>query len=132
MEHRIAPRLRALLQARIVFNNGMSTMDCLIRDLSEGGAKLQMSDSIALPDRFDLYIVKKDETRRARLQWRAGDEIGVAFEQAATAAQPAAASKDVAQRLADLETETAQLRRLLEEMRGELRQARIEGLKSAG
>lgn len=126
--------MRAFLQARIVFNNGMSTLDCLIRDLSEGGAKLKMSDSVALPDRFDLYIVKKDETRRAKLQWRAGDEIGVAFEQssAPAAPAPAAGSRDVNQRIAELEAEIAQLRRLMEEMRGELRLARSEGLKSVG
>ena len=127
MEHRSAPRLRAFLKARIVFNNGMSTMDCLVRDLSDGGAKLQISDSVAIPDRFDLYIAKKDETRRARMQWRTGDEIGVAFEAAAAIAPVVPKpDRDVTQRLADLERETAELRRLLEEMRGEVQATRAE------
>ena len=45
---RQAPRLRALIGARIVFNNGQATVDCLIRDVSEIGAKLIISAPVPL------------------------------------------------------------------------------------
>ena len=79
-EQRQAPRLRALIGARIMFNNGQATLDCLIRDVSETGAKLTVSALIPLPDRFDLIIPQKGVTRRVRVAWRRATEIGVRFE----------------------------------------------------
>ena len=80
MDHRSATRARAFLKAQIRFNNGMSTMDCVIRDLSDGGARLQISDSVAIPNSFELHIPKRDETRRAILHWRTSEEMGVGFQ----------------------------------------------------
>src|SRR5829696_10231895 len=79
-EQRRAPRLRALIGARIVFNNGQATVDCLIRDVSETGAKLIISAPVPLPDRFELIIPQKGITRRVRVAWRRATEIGVRFE----------------------------------------------------
>ena len=45
-DQRIAPRLKALLAARISFNNGQSALDCLIRNLSDTGAKLIVSAAV--------------------------------------------------------------------------------------
>ena len=44
------------------------------------GAKLKVSDSIAIPEFVELHIPNKDETYRAKVQWRTGFEIGVTFE----------------------------------------------------
>jgi hypothetical protein len=51
-----------------------------VRDISGQGAKLKVSDSIAIPEFVELYIPNKDETYRAKVQWRTGFEIGVTFE----------------------------------------------------
>ena len=126
MDHRSATRARAFLRAQIRFNNGMSTMDCLIRDLSDGGARLEISDSVAIPSSFDLYIRKRDETRRATVHWRTSDQIGVAFRDASDIKLE---SPEVMERVARLETDLAVLRELLDEMRRELRS---EELRKAG
>lgn len=117
MDHRSVTRARAFLRAQIRFNNGMSTMDCLIRDLSEGGARLQISDSVALPSSFELYIPKRDETRRAILHWRNSEEIGVGF-QGSSLSEPE--SHGLLRRVAQLESDTAGLRRLVEAMQREI------------
>ena len=78
-ERRLISRKRSLLQGRIFYNNRRSSVDCLIRDISDTGAKLKFSESIAVPEAMELYIPNKEEIRRARVQWRAGDEMGVAF-----------------------------------------------------
>ncbi len=114
MDHRSVSRARAILKAQIRFNNGMSTMDCVIRDLSEGGARLQISDSVAIPGSFELHIPKRDETRRAILHWRNSEEIGVGF-QSASLSEPE--THGLLQRVAQLESDTASLRRLVETMR---------------
>ncbi|AWN55880.1 PilZ domain-containing protein [Methylobacterium sp. 17Sr1-1] len=116
-ELRRETRLRTFLKGRIVFNNGNSTMDCLVRDLSASGARLVLSQTATLPDGFDLIIPAKDRTHKATLRWRRADSIGVTF--AEEAAHPAAASAPdttpamLLTRIRELEAENASLRRQL-------------------
>ncbi|MCJ2017641.1 MULTISPECIES: PilZ domain-containing protein [unclassified Methylobacterium] len=123
-EHRRETRQRVFLKGRIVFNNGSSSFDCLVRDMSSSGARLVMSETTTLPEVFDLYIPQKDRTYRATLRWRREDGIGVTFEDAARAAaaavpDPVATDASVTlllRRVSELETENAALRRLLASM----------------
>ena len=118
-EHRKETRQRVFLKGRIIFNNGASSFDCLVRDLSASGARLVLSDATTLPQVFDLYIPQKDRTYRSILCWRREDGIGIVFEQAARPAHAAAPDPATAetealrQRVAELEAENAALRRLL-------------------
>jgi len=72
-------RMRAFMAARILFNKDMMQVDCTVRNLSEGGAKLEISGAVTLPDEFDLVIPQKNQRRRARLCWRQDDACGVRF-----------------------------------------------------
>ena len=56
LHDRSSPRLRSFLRGRVVFNGGNSSMDCIVRDISPDGAKLQITNSVTVPDRFDLLI----------------------------------------------------------------------------
>lgn len=125
---RSSTRVRTFLKAKLVFNDGNSSLDVVIRDLSETGARLQVGDSVALPDRFDVYIPKKDETRKARIRWRTDEEMGIVFEDGAASTPPA---PEVMRRLSQLEGEVASLRRLVEEMRAELQSVAPERSKLA-
>jgi hypothetical protein len=80
-ERRAAPRRLVLKGGRIVFNNGFSTLDCRVRNLSEGGARLQVASVVGVPDRFDLVVTDTNERQPCRIAWRNGNLIGVAFEQ---------------------------------------------------
>lgn len=117
-EHkRTSPRVRTFLKGRIIFNNRMSTMDCVVRNISSTGAKLQLTEAVTLPDLFELSIPQKGETVRAKLRWRRGEEAGVSFITAA--GEPIRAEpQDVHERLRELERENARLRQLLAEMQG--------------
>jgi hypothetical protein len=125
-DKRTSPRLRSFLKGRVLFNGGQSSLDCLIRDMSSTGARLELSASVTLPDRFDLYLPHRDETCRAHLQWRRGAQIGVAFDQVDGAPVMPAAPQDVAARVEQLEAEVALMRLLLAQMKSEL-----EGVKGA-
>lgn len=80
-ERRIAPRRRLLKGGYIVFNDGHSTIDCRVRNLSETGARLEVASVIGVPDRFDLVLADKSARRPCRLVWRSPGAVGVAFEQ---------------------------------------------------
>jgi hypothetical protein len=115
-EHRIHPRIRSLIGGRIEFNNRQSTMDCIIRELSEGGAKLEISQSITLPEEFDLLIPKRNQSHHVRICWRHEDFIGVEF---VTPGSLGPKTTDYPGLVKHLEAENASLRRQLEELRAE-------------
>ena len=119
-ESRRDVRKRTFLRGRILYNGGAASMDCIIRDMSESGARLELSETSALPEVFDLYIQNKDATFRAMLCWRRGGEVGVTFEAAGqrTITQPASDASVAAlvRRVAELEAENAALRSLLTKM----------------
>lgn len=112
MEKRPASRIRTIMNARIIFNNGSSTLDCIVRNLSETGAKLEVSGAVTVPERFELDIPRKGERRRARIVWRRSDEMGIAFEEAAGAQD----GQSPALRLKQLEDENARLRARIAEL----------------
>jgi hypothetical protein len=117
-ERRRAARQKSLLSGRIHFNNRRSTLDCLIRDISPTGARLIFSEAVNVPDVIELYIPQKEQTLRARVHWRHGDEVGIAFAAAADAQSPAEAS--LAARVEKLEAEMAAMRKLLKRLKLEL------------
>src|SRR4051794_27059358 len=107
---RVAPRLKVLLAAKMIFNNGQSALDCLIRNLSDTGAKLIVSAAVTLPECFDLIIPQKSLTRRARIAWRRGEDIGVRFEAGHPSESSDPDASALKRRIRELEVEVARLR----------------------
>lgn len=56
------------------------TAECVVRDQSEGGARLRFARPGDVPDRFDIKIGNTGPWRSARVRWRRADEVGIAFE----------------------------------------------------
>jgi len=110
-ERRSRVRQKSFLQGRVFFNKGRSSFDCLVRDFSELGAKLKVSENATLPEVVELYVPSKDETLRARVQWRTDDEVGVAFgEEGEAPSIVLVASADLSGRVLWLESELMTLR----------------------
>jgi hypothetical protein len=78
-ERRKIARNRTFLGGVIAFNHRDSTMDCLVRNLSVGGAKISFANTATIPDEFDLTIKQKVRTLLARMVWRRADEAGIIF-----------------------------------------------------
>lgn len=114
VEKRKVARSRTLLGGVIAFNNRASTMDCQVRNLSAGGAKVTFSNTAVVPDRFDLKIARKERSFRARMIWRAPDEAGVAF--LGEYNQDVPVPLEWAKRLRDCEAEKAVLRRRIAQL----------------
>lgn len=76
--HRSAHRQRTLKAARVVLSD-WTVIDCTIRDISEGGAKIVFGDAFSLPEDFRILFVSTNTIRPARLLWQRGLTIGVAF-----------------------------------------------------
>ena len=91
-------------------------MACLVRDLSEAGARIVLSQTVAIPDLIELHIPQREETLSARVQWRRADEIGLAFSKAATTSP---SEDQLIKRIAELEAEIAALQRTIKRLKRE-------------
>jgi hypothetical protein len=122
-ERRTAARQKSFLKGCIYFNNRRSAFDCLVRDISAQGARLVFPDALSTPDVFDLYIPQKEQTLSARVTWRQGGEIGIAFANAAPAHDPAnlphPADAELAERVQKLEIEVAALRKMVKRLKAD-------------
>lgn len=120
-ERRRVARQKSFLRGCIQFNNGRNSADCLIRDISNYGARLTFSDSITTPDVVDVYIPQKEQTFRSNIIWRHGQEVGVAFAQPANASpadnrvEPAA----LIGRVERLEAELAAMKKILKRLKAD-------------
>lgn len=77
MEDGISQR-RVLWGARVVFNDGRSTIDCIVRSISETGALLKVASVVEIPGEFILDI-KNRGLYQCRIVRAGVDEIDVEF-----------------------------------------------------
>jgi hypothetical protein len=78
LEKRIAPRRNTMIEATIVFDGGRTRMRCIIRNLSDTGAKLEVASVTRIPRTFDL-LVDKVRPQACTVVWRSVKELGVQF-----------------------------------------------------
>jgi hypothetical protein len=117
-DRRHAPRHRTFLQGRVFYNNRRSTADCIIRELTDDGARLSFTDPVTLPHSFELHIPNRDQTYRVETIWNHGEEVGVTFGRHAEAPLSPAMGQDssLAERIEKLEKEFAALKRRISEV----------------
>ena len=71
---------RSLLAGKIVSNFGQSTINCIVRRISDEGATLRVENFSGIPKQFQLSIVEEDKLRPCKLLWQSEKDLGVAFE----------------------------------------------------
>jgi PilZ domain len=118
-ERRGSRRTKSFLRGFVYVSRKHGALSCLIRDLSDKGARIIFSDTVTLPDAFDLYIPQRDQTLRAKVRWRHGDEVGLAFvvPEQSQSGDGKLSETEVVQRVAMLEAEIASLRSVLKRLK---------------
>ncbi|MGB8277647.1 MAG: PilZ domain-containing protein [Methylovirgula sp.] len=116
-ERRTSDRVRTFLRAQIIFNNRMTTIDCIVKNISATGARVALNNTLAVPTEFDIYIPQRGRSHHARLVWRDKDSIGIGFmdvqQPAAVAAPPSLPDMPALggeARLRELEVQNAELK----------------------
>jgi hypothetical protein len=109
-ERRKFQRGRTYLGGRIAYDKPFTTDDCLVRNLSENGAKIVFSGKAMIPNEFDLTLRETGETRRVRIVWRKDLQAGVAH--AGTQAEPTL-PREAARRIRTLESDRDAMARRL-------------------
>ena len=128
-ELRASSRQRTVLRGCVSYNNRSAAADCLVRDVSSRGARLELSENVVIPDLIELYIPKRQETFRARVQWRRGNEVGVAYVDGGEAREPAhgvgnldaeRGHSDLEERVRKLAAEIVSLKRMTKSLHDDL------------
>jgi hypothetical protein len=80
---------------------------CVLSDISDAGARIDVEDAASLPDRFMLLLSGTGSARRScRVVWRAPAQVGVAFERRLSdTAAPKLAPRADADATSELEAE---------------------------
>jgi PilZ domain len=78
-DRRAVARQRTFLGGRLMYNNGNSSEDCVVRNLSDRGAQIESPHPLA-PSALDLLVSARNLVRSARVTWRSGGRFGLEFE----------------------------------------------------
>ena len=82
VERRGEPRASTNAPGRVLHGPGYGLWaDCVIRDMSQSGAKIELSHVHRLPARFVLVDFQGGVAIEVILKWRRGDLAGLSFEQ---------------------------------------------------
>ncbi|HZK98848.1 MAG TPA: hypothetical protein VFC47_03020 [Caulobacteraceae bacterium] len=76
-EPRRAPRSRTRLAAKIIFGEAMRIVECVVRDWSDLGVKIEMPVAADLPERLWLLDQRFPLAHEVRLIWRRGRFAGL-------------------------------------------------------
>jgi len=78
-ERRRYPR-RPVVRAAGIRRACAETCDsCIVKDISEGGARLFVHDDFAPGELVEVEIYRDDVRAWCRVMWRSGEHVGVAF-----------------------------------------------------
>jgi len=78
--NRVAPRQRTLKAGTIEFSG--STLDCVVRNISDTGAAIEVATPVGIPAEFNLMISGNIAKRPCRVVWVKDKRIGVTFKPA--------------------------------------------------
>ncbi len=117
LDRRQSVRDRVIYGGVAEINERGSTMDCVVRNISEGGACIELDQTAKLPDEMRLTIARKGRSFLARMIWRQADRVGLAFR--SMMASDVAAPTDFDERLRCSEQKKRQLQRRIKELLGE-------------
>lgn len=110
-ERRQQSRDKVMLGAVASVNDQGSTRDCMVRNISEHGARLEFGSASGLPDTMRLQIAKKGRSFLARIVWLRNNMAGVAFD-------PQGDATDLEERLRKSERKKRELQRRLNVLLG--------------
>ena len=77
-ERRSAARSRILKEAKIILGTS-SVIDCVVRNVTNTGARVHIPNTVDLPEAFDLTFDGGYSFRSCRVVWRSITETGVQF-----------------------------------------------------
>lgn len=79
VDRRTATRRKTRFKATIVYGDALTTLGCLVVDLSDSGARIRTEVADRLPAHFYLIWHAERSVIEVEVIWRSGGELGVRF-----------------------------------------------------
>lgn len=114
-DRRQGARDKVLYGGVAAVNGHGSTMDCVVRNISDAGACVEFDTAAKLPEEMNLTIARKGRSFLARLIWCQANKVGLAF-RIMTSDAPVS---DLDERLRRSEIKKRQLQRRIKQLLGE-------------
>jgi hypothetical protein len=77
VEKRRLPRQRALLAGKLATEEASLTIDCVIRNLSNGGALVETTSPHLIPNELHLLQIRDGIAWDVKVIWRRGNKVGL-------------------------------------------------------
>jgi hypothetical protein len=117
LDRRRSVRDKVIYGGVAAVNERGATMDCVVRNISEGGACVEFEETAKLPQEMRLTIARKGRSFLASMIWRHADRVGLAFRTMTASGVPA--FTDLDERLRRSEQKKRQLQRRINELLSE-------------
>jgi hypothetical protein len=79
IEQRAAPRHKVFKHGTLAFRGGGS-VDCMVRNISSSGARIDIANPVGVPKSFTLVIETDQFMRHCHAVWSNDKRMGVAFD----------------------------------------------------
>ena len=78
-DNRAHPRFAARLKGRLLSLDGRCNYNCVVIDVSEGGARVSTAEFGLVPTRVFLFLAKSGDIFECDVRWRREGEVGLRF-----------------------------------------------------
>jgi PAS domain-containing protein len=89
-EKKSTSRGRAFLAGRVISNYGQSSIDCIVRRMSDVGAIIEVENVLGIPEHLHLLIPGEGPPQPCKRAWQSDKQVGLVFEAAEAAKEEAA------------------------------------------
>jgi hypothetical protein len=93
-------------------NERGATRDCVVRNISDNGARIEFGSAAGVSDQIALTVAKKARTYPSKIVWRRGNTVGLSFSDAGD-------SSELSERLRKSEKKKRELQRKIKVLLGE-------------
>jgi hypothetical protein len=80
MENQRASQRQRILKTGTISFDRAAGINCIVRNVSETGALLEIESPVGIPNIFTLVIAKDEVQRPCHVVWRSARRIGIGFD----------------------------------------------------
>ena len=115
-DKRKSDRQRLFLRGFVRTPHNNATTDCIVRDVSQTGAKLRFRCPPQITELFELHVPAKGQIVQSKVIWVDDCEVGISFDSLAAFDAPSASADGLSLRMARLENEITGLKRVMKRL----------------
>ena len=116
MKKRDSHRQKSLLRGFVYIGDNPSAIDCIVRDISDAGARLKFAVPLPAIDNVELSIPIKGWKFRGKVMWQKVHEVGVSFVSDFVTDDAKSGDDALSDRVARLENEIDKLMKLVKRL----------------